>query len=47
MSVNWPRSVKPSAQKTIKALVNGRTAVPAERLADETVPLEQLVPEAS
>ena len=47
MSVNWPRSVKPSAQKTIKALITGRTEVPAERLADETVPLDKLVPEAS
>ena len=46
MSVNWPSSVKPSAQKTIKALITGRTEVPAERLADETVPLDKLVPEA-
>jgi NADPH-dependent 2,4-dienoyl-CoA reductase/sulfur reductase-like enzyme len=47
MSVNWPRSVKPSAQKTIKALITGRTGVPAERLADATVPLDQLVTGAS
>jgi NADPH-dependent 2,4-dienoyl-CoA reductase/sulfur reductase-like enzyme len=47
MSVNWPRSVKPSAQKTIKTLITGRIEVPAERLADETVPLDELMPGAS
>lgn len=43
MSVNWPRSLKPSAQKSIKALISARVEVPAERLADETVPLDQLI----
>jgi 3-phenylpropionate/trans-cinnamate dioxygenase ferredoxin reductase subunit len=47
MSVNWPRSVKPSAQKTIKALISARAAVPAERLADQAVPLDQLIPATS
>ena len=47
MSVNWPRAVKPSAQKTIKALISARTEVPAEKLADGTVPLDKLVAEAS
>ncbi|MFE4542184.1 NAD(P)/FAD-dependent oxidoreductase [Arthrobacter sp. NPDC056727] len=46
MNVNWPRSVKPGAQKTIKALISARTEVPAERLADETVPFDRLMPEA-
>ena len=47
MSVNWPRSVKPSAQKIIKALISARAEVTAERLADEAVPLDQLMPAAS
>lgn len=47
MSVNWPRAVKPSAQKTIKALISTRREVPAEKLADGTVPLDKLVAEAS
>jgi hypothetical protein len=41
------RAVKPSAQKTIKALISARTEVPAEKLADGTVPLDTLLPEAS
>ena len=45
MSVNWPRSVKPSAQKVIKALISARAEVTAERLGDKAVPLDQLMPE--
>lgn len=45
MSVNWPRSSKPSAQKTIKALISARTEVAAEALADAAVPFDQLMPE--
>lgn len=45
MSVNWPRSSKPSAQKTIKALISARTEVAAEALADASVPFDQLMPE--
>jgi NADPH-dependent 2,4-dienoyl-CoA reductase/sulfur reductase-like enzyme len=47
MNVNWPRSAKPGAQKTIKALVSARTAVPAEQLADESVPFDRLLSEFS
>ena len=46
MNVNWPRSVKPGAQKTIKALISARAEVPADKLADEAVPFDQLIPEA-
>jgi NADPH-dependent 2,4-dienoyl-CoA reductase/sulfur reductase-like enzyme len=45
MSVNWPRSSKPSAQKTIKALISARTEVAAEALTDAAVPFDQLMPE--
>lgn len=45
MSVNWPRSSKPSAQKTIKALISARSVVAAEALADASVPFDQLMPE--
>lgn len=45
MSVNWPRSSKPSAQKTIKALISARTEVAAEALTDASVPFDQLMPE--
>lgn len=46
MSVNWPRSSKPSAQKTIKALISARSEVAAETLADPAVTFDQLMPEA-
>lgn len=46
MSVNWPRKARPGAQKTIKALISARTPVRPERLADGTVGLDQLLPEA-
>jgi 3-phenylpropionate/trans-cinnamate dioxygenase ferredoxin reductase subunit len=46
MSVNWPRSSKPSAQKTIKALISARSEVAAETLADPAVPFDQLMPDA-
>lgn len=45
MSVNWPRKPQPGAQKTIKALISARTRVSAERLADNSVGLDQLLPE--
>ncbi|MCO4235856.1 FAD-dependent oxidoreductase [Pseudarthrobacter sp. MDT3-28] len=45
MSVNWPRKPQPGAQKTIKALISARTRVTAERLADRSVGLDQLLPE--
>jgi NADPH-dependent 2,4-dienoyl-CoA reductase/sulfur reductase-like enzyme len=45
MSVNWPRKVQPGAQKTIKALISARTPVTAERLADTSAGLDQLLPE--
>jgi 3-phenylpropionate/trans-cinnamate dioxygenase ferredoxin reductase subunit len=45
MSVNWPRKAQPGAQKTIKALISARTPVTAERLADATAGLDQLLPE--
>ncbi|MCP8998624.1 FAD-dependent oxidoreductase [Pseudarthrobacter sp. RMG13] len=45
MSVNWPRKPQPGAQKTIKALISARTRVTAERLADSSVGLDQLLPE--
>ncbi|KRE74083.1 NAD(P)/FAD-dependent oxidoreductase [Arthrobacter sp. Soil762] len=45
MSVNWPRKPQPGAQKTIKALISARTRVTAERLADNSVGLDQLLPE--
>ncbi|MCU1433560.1 MAG: pyridine nucleotide-disulfide oxidoreductase [Pseudarthrobacter sp.] len=44
MSVNWPRKVQPGAQKTIKALISARTPVTAERLADASAGLDQLLP---
>ncbi|WP_427135872.1 NAD(P)/FAD-dependent oxidoreductase [Pseudarthrobacter sp. S9] len=44
MSVNWPRSGKP--QKMIKALIAARTAVSPQALADSSVPLDQILPEA-
>lgn len=46
MSVNWPRSGKPSAQKTIKALISARSDVPAAALSDPAVPFAQLMPDA-
>ncbi|MDQ0677739.1 3-phenylpropionate/trans-cinnamate dioxygenase ferredoxin reductase subunit [Arthrobacter pascens] len=46
MSVNWPRKARPGAQKTIKALISARTPVRPERLADGSVGLDQLLPEA-
>lgn len=45
MNVNWPRSVKPGAQKTIKALISSRSEVAAAALADAAVPFDQLIPE--
>jgi NADPH-dependent 2,4-dienoyl-CoA reductase/sulfur reductase-like enzyme len=45
MSVNWPRKPQPGAQKTIKALISARTPVAAERLADHSAGLDQLLPE--
>ncbi len=45
MSVNWPRRPQPGAQKTIKALISARTPVAAERLANSSVGLDQLLPE--
>jgi NADPH-dependent 2,4-dienoyl-CoA reductase/sulfur reductase-like enzyme len=45
MSVNWPRKPQPGAQKTIKALISARTPVSAERLADHSAGLDQLLPE--
>lgn len=44
MSVNWPRKAQPGAQKTIKALISARTPVTAERLADASAGLDQLLP---
>lgn len=44
MNVNWPRSGKPSAQKTIKALISARSEVAAATLADAAVPFDQLIP---
>lgn len=47
MSVNWPPKVQPGAQKVIKALISARTPISPERLADESVGLDQvLLPEA-
>ncbi|HJV97796.1 MAG TPA: FAD-dependent oxidoreductase [Arthrobacter sp.] len=46
MNVNWPRKVQPGAQKAIKALISARTQVSPDRLADESVGLDQLLPEA-
>ena len=46
MSVNWPTEAKPGAQKVIKALISARTPVVPGRLADESVGLDQLLPEA-
>ncbi len=45
MSVNWPRKAQPGAQKTIKALISARTPVTAERLADASAGLGQLLPD--
>lgn len=47
MSVNWPRRQQPGAQKVIKALISARTPVSAERLADSSAGLDQLMPEAA
>lgn len=44
MSVNWPRKAQPGAQKTIKALISARTPITAERLADPSAGLDQLLP---
>lgn len=44
MSVNWPRKAQPGAQKTIKALISTRTPITAERLADASAGLDQLLP---
>jgi 3-phenylpropionate/trans-cinnamate dioxygenase ferredoxin reductase subunit len=47
MSVNWPRTAGPGAQKVIKALISGRHPVAPDRLADASVALDQiLLPEA-
>lgn len=47
MSVNWPRTEGPGAQKVIKALISGRHPVGPERLADASTGLDQvLLPEA-
>jgi 3-phenylpropionate/trans-cinnamate dioxygenase ferredoxin reductase subunit len=46
MSVNWPFEAKPGAQKVIKALISARTPVIPGRLADKSVGLDQLLPEA-
>ncbi|WP_426225470.1 NAD(P)/FAD-dependent oxidoreductase [Pseudarthrobacter sp. DSP2-3-2b1] len=46
MSVNWPRKPQP-AQKVIKALISAGVPVPAERLADTSAGLDQLLPEAA
>ena len=46
MSVNWPKSVKPSAQKVIKALIGSRHALEPNALTDPQVPLDQLLPDA-
>jgi NADPH-dependent 2,4-dienoyl-CoA reductase/sulfur reductase-like enzyme len=46
MSVNWPREVKPGAQKTIKALISARTPIAPERLTDGSAGLDQLLPKA-
>ncbi|MEN8581854.1 FAD-dependent oxidoreductase [Burkholderia sp. RS01] len=45
MNVNWPRTGKPGAQKTIKALISARSEVAAAALADAAVPFDQLIPE--
>jgi 3-phenylpropionate/trans-cinnamate dioxygenase ferredoxin reductase subunit len=47
MSVNWPRKPQPGAQKIIKALISAGIPVPAGRLADASVGLDQLLPEAA
>jgi NADPH-dependent 2,4-dienoyl-CoA reductase/sulfur reductase-like enzyme len=47
MSVNWPRSAKPGAQKTIKALISAKAVAPAEQLADGSVPFDRLISEFS
>lgn len=44
MNVNWPGSAKPSAQKTIKALISARSEVAPDTLADAAVPFDQLMP---
>jgi len=46
MSVNWPRKVRPGAQKTIKALISARTTISPEQLADSSAGLDQLLPDA-
>jgi NADPH-dependent 2,4-dienoyl-CoA reductase/sulfur reductase-like enzyme len=47
MSVNWPRTAGPGAQKVIKALISGRHPVAPDRLADASAALDQiLLPEA-
>ncbi|PTT69163.1 NAD(P)/FAD-dependent oxidoreductase [Arthrobacter sp. HMWF013] len=47
MSVNWPRTPQPGAQKVIKALISAGVPVPAGRLADASAGLDQLLPEAA
>lgn len=47
MSVNWPRKPQPGAQKVIKALISAKVTLPAERLADISAGLDQLLPEAA
>ncbi|MDN4646150.1 NAD(P)/FAD-dependent oxidoreductase [Arthrobacter sp. PsM3] len=42
MSVNWPGSGKP--QRTIKQLISAKTEVDPRALADQDVPLDQLLP---
>ncbi len=46
MSVNWPRTATPGAQKSIKALISARSVVDARLLGDASVPLDQLLPAA-
>lgn len=47
MSVNWPSTAGPGAQKVIKALISGRHPVAPDRLADASAALDQiLLPEA-
>lgn len=47
MSVNWPRTAQPSAQKTIKTLISARTPITPGQLSDDSAGLGQLLPEAA
>jgi 3-phenylpropionate/trans-cinnamate dioxygenase ferredoxin reductase subunit len=46
MSVNWPRSAKPGAQKVIKELIGSRREVDRDALINAGVSLDQLLPDA-